>query len=227
MAAAKTRERLLDVAEELFASQGISGTSLRALTRAARVNLAAVHYHFGSKEGLLDAVVERRAAPINRERLAALDALQKREDPPSVEEVLWAMFAPGVYGLRAHRERSQLLQRLVARLDAQPAEVVEPLYRKHFGEVERRFVEALQAALPAIPKETVAERHRFCAGCLSFVFSGNFDLDVVPGHPTLRLDDETKIQHVIAFLAGGLRAPATAAMLRAEGAGRRAAGSAR
>ena len=61
MASEDTRERLLNAAEQLFAEQGISGTALRALTKAAKVTLAAVHYHFGNKEGLLDAVVERRA----------------------------------------------------------------------------------------------------------------------------------------------------------------------
>jgi AcrR family transcriptional regulator len=197
------------VAETLFAEKGISGTSLRELTRAADVNLAAVHYHFGSKEALLDAVVERRARPINRERLATLDALESRPTPPSVEELLWAMVAPGVRSLRELPESGQRLQRLVARIDAQPPEVVEPLYRKHFGEVGRRFVHALQAALPELSKDVVAERYRFCVGCLTFVFSGNFDLDVVPGHPSQLSDDESKIRHVIAFLAGGLRAPAS------------------
>ena len=54
-----TRERLLDVAEELFAEKGIAATSLRTLTTAAETNLAAVHYHFGSKNGLVDAVLDR------------------------------------------------------------------------------------------------------------------------------------------------------------------------
>ncbi len=216
MASSDTRERLLDVAEELFAAQGISGTSLRALTRAADVNLAAVHYHFGSKEGLLDAVVERRAVPLNRERIAALEALEGGSSPASVEEVLWAMFAPGMRTLRAEPETGQRLQRLMARIDAQPREVVEPLYRRHFGDVGRRFVDALAATLPDLPAELVAERYRFCVGCLTFVFSGNFDLDVVPGLPTRLLDDEARIQHVIAFLAGGLRAPAPGALATPE-----------
>jgi AcrR family transcriptional regulator len=208
MACGDTRERLLDVAEDLFAEQGISGTSLRELTRAADANLAAVHYHFGSKEGLLDAVVERRAEPINRERLEALDALEARETPPVVEDVLWAMLAPGVRTLRELPESGQKLQRLIARINAQPAEIVEPLYRRHFGEVGQRLVRALQSALPEHSKEMVAERYRFCIGCLTFVFSGTFDLDMVPGHPTHLADDESKIHHIISFLAGGLRAPA-------------------
>lgn len=206
----ETRERILDAAEQLFAEQGISGTSLRALTRAADVNLAAVHYHFGSKEGLLDAVVERRAAPLNAERIAELDRIEREAagSPPEVEELLYAFFTAGIRRLRENPGEGERMSRLIARLDAQPPEVVEPLYRKHFGEVGRRFVEALHCALPEISKEIIADRYRFTAGCLSFLFSGNFDLDVVPGHPPHSTTDEEKVTQVIAFLAGGLRAPA-------------------
>ncbi len=73
---AGTRERILDAAEELFAEKGIVATSLRVLTKAAGVNLAAVHYYFGSKEALLDAVLERRAEAVNLERLASLARLE-------------------------------------------------------------------------------------------------------------------------------------------------------
>lgn len=222
MAANGTRERILDVAEDLFARQGISGTSLRALTRAAEVNLAAVHYHFGSKEALLDAVVERRAAPLNEERLAALERVEEREakghggDPPQVEEILAAFFTPGLLSLRQQPGMGPRLSRLVARIDAQPPEVVEPLYRKHFGEVGRRFVEALQRALPELPADVVADRYRFGMGCISFLFSGNFDLDVVPGHPPSPVTDEERIDQLIGFLAGGLRAPAASTRAQRE-----------
>jgi AcrR family transcriptional regulator len=90
-----TSARILDTAEELFASHGIAATSLRQLTRAANVNLAAVHYHFGSKEALLDAVIERRATAVNHERVAEL---QRRRDTAGgrleVEDIL-AAFALG------------------------------------------------------------------------------------------------------------------------------------
>lgn len=210
MSGSKTRERILDTAEELFATQGISGTSLRALTRAADVNLAAVHYHFGSKEGLLDAVVERRGGPINQERIDALDRLESDAAPPTVEAILQAFLMAGVEQYRQMPEMTQRLSRLVARIDAQPAEVTEPLYRKHFGEVSRRFVEALQRALPQLPKETVAERYRYVVGILSFISSGNFELDVIPGHPVSPNSPdaiEDRIAQAITFLAAGLCAP--------------------
>ena len=102
MASEDTRERLLNAAEQLFAERGISGTTLRALTKAAKVNLAAVHYHFGSKEGLLDAVVERRATAMNQERLRELDELERSagEGAPQVEDILRAFFLPGLRSLR-------------------------------------------------------------------------------------------------------------------------------
>jgi len=65
-----TKEKILDTAERLIGEQGYSATSLRHIIAQARVNLAAVHYHFGSKEDLLDAVVARKATPVNDARLA-------------------------------------------------------------------------------------------------------------------------------------------------------------
>src|SRR5437870_1032215 len=96
-----TEQRILDAAERLFAQHGFAGTSLRAITAAAGVNLAAVHYHFGSKEALLRATLDRIVGPVNRERLAML---QRAEDAaaaeaaaaPSVDAVLEAFIAPDV-----------------------------------------------------------------------------------------------------------------------------------
>src|SRR5690242_5145363 len=90
-----TKERILDAAEGLFAAHGFADTSLRKIVREANVNLASVHYHFHSKEALLEAVVLRRAEPLDRERLELLDALERRGAGfPSVEEVLEAFILP-------------------------------------------------------------------------------------------------------------------------------------
>ena len=68
----ETRDKILGAAEQLFAHHGFEGTSLRAVTGLAEVNLASANYHFGSKEGLLKAVIERRIGPVNEERLSML-----------------------------------------------------------------------------------------------------------------------------------------------------------
>ena len=206
---ASTRERLLDVAEALFAERGIGSTSLRKITSAAGVNLAAVHYHFGSKEGLLDAVIGRQAEPVNAARLAELERLEAAgaAAPPGVEALLAAFVLPAVGRMHELGPRAQHLARLIPRIEAQSPALVENLMRRHFGEVARRFVDALRSALPEHSAETLAERLRLVAGAMSHLFSGNFDLDVIPGYPPGPADVATRVTDALAFLAVGMRSP--------------------
>jgi len=206
MAGAETRERILNAAERLFALRGIASTSMRALTRAAGVNLAAVHYHFGSKEALLDAVIERRAEPLNAARNLALDRhlADCAQDRPDVEQVLRAFLEPVVEKLLRSPAEGQHLPRLIARVEAQPPEILEALYRKHFGAVSRRFIEAFQHALPELPKEVVSDRFRLTMGSIFALFSGNLDLDCIPGHPPAAVSTPEKLARVIRYATGGL-----------------------
>src|SRR5215467_11401104 len=91
-----TRDRILDIAECLFGERGYESTSLRHVIFEAGVNLAAVHYHFGSKEELLDAVVLRGATPLNVERIAWLDRYENEAapGPVAIEKVLQAILWP-------------------------------------------------------------------------------------------------------------------------------------
>ena len=93
MPAQDTKQRILDAAEQLFADAGFEPSSLRAVTKLAGVNLAAIHYHFGGKAALLQAVIERRVGTINAERLRMLDAAQAA-GTPDVQTVLEAFLAP-------------------------------------------------------------------------------------------------------------------------------------
>ena len=212
MAGEDTRERILTAAERLFAERGITSTSMRALTAAAEVNLAAAHYHFGSKEALLDAVIERRALPLNAARVRELERHEdERGDAgPEVESIFRAFLLPTVRDLIEGPEANDHLPRLFARVEAQPSELLEGLYRKHLGGVARRFVEALQRALPELPKEVVANRFRLAMGSIFSLFSGNCDLDFIPGHPSQALSLEERLEQLIAFAAGGMRAPHSA-----------------
>src|SRR5215469_11636466 len=74
-----TRRKLIETAESLFADQGYSSVSLRQIIAEAGVNLASVHYHFGSKEELLDAVIAPKAQMVNEDRLARLARLAPDE----------------------------------------------------------------------------------------------------------------------------------------------------
>jgi AcrR family transcriptional regulator len=209
MAGEVTRERILDAAEKLFAERGITSTSMRALTRAAGVNLASAHYHFGSKEALLDAVVEYRARPLNAARISRLAAhlAECGNEPPDVESIFRAFLLPAIENVTDAPEANQHLPRLFARVEAQPPAVLEPLYRKHLGDVARLFVEALQSALPRLPKELVADRFRLAMGSFFSLFSGNCNLDFIPNHPPGEVDLEERLEQVISFAANGMRAP--------------------
>src|SRR3989337_4182783 len=88
----ETRTRILDAAEELFMEDGFEGTSMRLLTAKAGVNLAAVNYHFGSKDALIEALFRRRLDPMNAERIAALDRLEDF----SAENIIRAFVRPSL-----------------------------------------------------------------------------------------------------------------------------------
>ena len=91
-----TKAEILDAAEELFARRGPNAVSLRQVIARARVNLAAIHYHFGSKESLLQAVLSRRLVPLNAERLALLEEAQRRTRRGPLEKILEALVGPAL-----------------------------------------------------------------------------------------------------------------------------------
>src|SRR5437588_10537254 len=91
-----TKDRILDAAEGLLARHGFEATSLRAITAAAGVNLAAVNYHFQSKDALIRAVIARRIGPINEKRLEMLDAIEAAagDGPLPIAPVIEAFVGP-------------------------------------------------------------------------------------------------------------------------------------
>ena len=96
--AVATKHRILDAAEALFVEHGFEATSLRSITAAADVNLAAANYHFGSKEELFEAVLTRRLDPMNQRRVALLAALEQEagDAPVACDRILSALFLPAL-----------------------------------------------------------------------------------------------------------------------------------
>jgi AcrR family transcriptional regulator len=199
-----TRECILVAAEQLFAAHGFNGTSLRSVTSLAGVNLAAVHYHFGSKEALLHAVAARRIEPINRERLAALDRIEAAAHPrpPEPRAVIEAYLAPAV---RAGEEGA--MRAIVGRLYGEPPDLVQRLLRELFGEVTRRFTAALARGLPELSEGEVLWRYLFVVGVLTHVISGSPQRAPAPPELLESCDNDTLLARMIEFALGGLRAP--------------------
>ena len=201
---AGTRESLMDAAESLFAERGIQAASLRAITEQAKANLAAVHYHFGSKQGLVRAVFSRRLAPLNAERLRRLDLCQAAGG--SVEEVLHAFLVPA---LALAREASHgAFGRLMGRAFMEPDDEVREILIEQFSEVFHRFTAALARLLPELPEEEILWRFHFVAGALGHtVACGQLIERFAEGRCPMG-GTEDAADHLVTFLAAGLRAPA-------------------
>src|SRR5580700_2530749 len=136
-----TKSRILDVAENLFGNQGFEAASLRDITAKAQVNLAAVNYHFQSKDSLIDAVIERRIAPVNRRRLEMRDAAGPN---PTVEQVAEAFIARVI-----ERDPSPIMA-LMGRILSTPDQFITRVFKKHLVVVADRFTEAMGKALPEL-----------------------------------------------------------------------------
>jgi AcrR family transcriptional regulator len=200
-----TSQRLLDAAEAMFAEHGFAETSLRAITTRARANLAAVHYHFGSKDELLRAVFARRLQVLNEERLARLTALETSGGPVTVEAVLAAFIEPSLQLRRAGGQGEQFT-RLLGRAQIEASEALRDFLRDQYAPVLDRFQRMLVRLLPELPPGEIRWRLYFCVGALSFTYAGT---------PSPRLlftaresgDGAWLQRQLIRFLTAGLRAP--------------------
>lgn len=198
-----TRERILDAAERLFAEHGFAGTSHRQITAEAGVNLAAVNYHFGSKDELFLAAVLRRLEPVNRRRLEMLEEAEAKSDPPRLEEVARA-FAEPVVRAGAEEGEDEVLGRLMARAVGEPGGWAEKILPVAFGAVAARFIGALERALPGVKRQDLLWGLVFSAGVLSqYVLMGDV-LRRVAGAGAA--PPEQVVERMVDFIAAGWRA---------------------
>src|SRR5688500_17769747 len=132
-----TKDRILGAAEELFAQHGFGGTSLRQVTSRADVNIAAVNYHFGSKEHLVNEVFRRRMDEMSAQRLAQLKAAQA-EAPGELEPILAAFIEPAL-ALAQDRHGGAAFIRVIARAYAEKNDRLRKFLSEQYGHVLRAF----------------------------------------------------------------------------------------
>ena len=207
-----TRQRILDAAEKLFARHGFESTSLRSIIASAGVNLAAIHYHFRSKEGLIRAVIERRFAPVNDERLRLLAEYESQADgrAPLVEEILEAFLAPMLRVGLLDSGQGRLLMQLGGRL-LQPSDgMLEKAAGSEFERVAVRFLAAWHKALPALAKQEIAWRMNFTIGAAARALFGGIPVKVLSSASRENLqerDVQRVLQRLISYTAAGMKAP--------------------
>jgi AcrR family transcriptional regulator len=207
---AATKQRILDTAESLFMEHGFEATSLRSITAAASVNLAAVNYHFGSKEELFQSVLTRRLDPMNHARLALLTRLEKAAAPHplSCEKILTALFVPALELARDPARGGKNFLRLLGRAYADPAPFIRQFLSSQYAQMITRFKAAFARALPELPRKELSWRLHFIMGALSYTLAGTDALKLIAElNPHETDNDEILLRRLAPFLLAGLKAP--------------------
>jgi len=192
----ESRRRILDAAEWLFGEYGYSATSLRHIISKAGVNLASIHYHFGSKQGLLDQVILRKAEPINKRRLELLDQFEAEAAPrpACIEKVLEALIMPVLTNM------SPEFVRLMGRVHAEG--LMPEIARRQFQPMMNRFLSAIGRALPDMSQEELAWKTHFAIGAMAHMMSVRSEiLMVAPSKLSASV-----ARQFVAFASNGFRA---------------------
>ena len=161
-----TKVALMEAASTLFAEKGFEVVSVREITKLAKANVASVKYHFGSREGLIDAVVARMAKPVNDERLRRIEDLEDRGEA-TVRELIVAFFEPLCSQIQNSPLSEKLFVKLMGRVVGdRPYEFPEEVMGQ-FREVASRYVPAFIEACPGLSADEVFWRIHFSFGVLA------------------------------------------------------------
>lgn len=203
MSEADTKTLILNAAEQAFAELGFAAASLRQIVAAAGVNLAAVNYHFGSKEGLIQAVFARRIGPLNEERLRLLDAAEAKKGGVTLEEIVEALVGPALRLSRDVQKGGPFFMRLLGRTVAEPSEFLQKMLREQFGHVVKRFTAAFARALPELTEDELAWRIHFAIGVMAHTMCDPQNLRLCPGRSET-VETEEVVQKAVDFIAAGM-----------------------
>ena len=206
----ETRRRILDAAEELFMQHGFEGTPMRLLTTRAGVNLAAVNYHFGSKDALIEAVFQRRLDPMNAARLAELDRLEKEAAGAALtaDAIIRAFISESLAMIEDGRNGGRNFVRLLGRTYTEPAKPIRLLIGRMYASTMERFKAAFARALPDLPSDELFWRMHFMFGTLSYTLAATDTVQLIAGFkPEDRHDSRALQDRLVQFLTAGLLAP--------------------
>jgi len=206
-----TKERILDAAEQQFAANGFAGTSLRSITAAADVNLAAVNYHFGSKDALIEAVFARRLSPLNAERLRQLEraVADAGAAGPALERIVEAFVGPPIRASQDPARGGMAFMRLLGHAMNQPMDSVRVMLAEQFRDTAEAFVIAIHKVLPALSREEVVWRLVFMGGSMAHTMCLSDDMEKLTLGQCRGHDAGALIRRLVPFLASALRAEGT------------------
>jgi AcrR family transcriptional regulator len=176
----RARELILDAAEVLFSHAHLDVVSFRDLAREAGVSLSAIHYHFGSKEGVLTEIFARRAALLVDRRKELLASLKRdREGRLPLDGIIDAFIRPAFEVTRG--DRNDLFNRLLGRLSVEASDVVRQIVSEAFDENDLVFIEEISRAAPHLKREDVHWRFHFFVGSMIYTMSDAGQLSGLSG----------------------------------------------
>jgi AcrR family transcriptional regulator len=206
-----TKTRILDAAEILFAENGFKDTSIYRLARKARVNQAAVNYHFGTKDALVEKVIERRLSMISQRRMENLrqikTAAQRQDRRPEVHALLKAYIEPALTLTEMTPGERHFLV-IVGRALAEPDEAIRNIFIRQFEPSFLLLAELMHSALPDLSESVLRWRLHFAIGSLAHVMrlcGSQWPVEDLEPHAA---DTETVLKLLITFLTEGMTAPA-------------------
>ncbi len=203
-----TATRILDVAERLFVEHGFEATSLRMITQQAEVNLAAVNYHFGSKDALFESVFMRRIGPFVAACLAELDALEQSGQVLTAEALVLTFIKPCLMLSKDPTKGGALFVRLMSRTLVENHRLLREALNQQYSVFVQRYTSAFQAALPQFETEDIAWRMHFAFGVMFNAFAGNDVLKIfVRSQVVSARDPDMVVKHLVPFVVAGLTAP--------------------
>ena len=200
--------RILDAAENAIAELGFAAASLRHIVLEAQVNVATVYYYFGSKRGLMEAVLKRRFGPLRQEHLALLQQFEEAAEgrPLKVEQILEAMLRPALRLMATSAAKHHAVTRLIGRIVTEPNRHTQEMVRIQRAPVRAAFLKALQRSLPQAPMPGLAWRFEFVWGALAFIMCTPRRLELETHGACNPADTDLLLAEMIQCFAPGFQA---------------------
>ncbi|RVT42700.1 TetR/AcrR family transcriptional regulator [Rheinheimera sediminis] len=205
-----TQDKILDAAEQLFASTGFADTSLRQITSMAQVNLAAVNYHFGSKKELIQSVLQRYLSvlmPRLDQEFSQLLSSQKQND---LTAVLSVFIKPLLELNKVQHHGTRMFLQLLGRGYTDVQGHLRWFFNHHYGRTLDKFVLLVQQACPDLPASEIFWRLHFSLGTVVFTMASNQALqEIAAADFNENVEIEGVIHRLIPYLAAGIASPLT------------------
>jgi AcrR family transcriptional regulator len=204
----ETRNRIIEVAEGLFAHRSYTAVSMREITAEAGVGLSAINYHFGTKEAMFKAVFLRRARELNRERAKLMEGAEQRANGGVVplRELLFALLRPGIRWSFDSGGRSLFVQFLMrCQMDQS-----SPLHEIFYNDFEhlRRFIPNFMRVLPELTEQDILWRLHFTLGALHYTITDLKRLDKMSDGTCDITQFEHTLERIVTYAEAGFRSPA-------------------